>query len=391
MFIVSKGASFVIKRLENAGFSAFLVGGSVRDFLMGKEPHDFDVTTSATPDEMLEIFSDTTTFKSGISHGTVGVHKNGENIEVTTFRADGEYHDHRHPDNVSFSRSLADDLSRRDFTVNAMAYSEREGVIDLFGGRGDIEKRVIRCVGDPEKRFEEDALRILRALRFSATLDFSIEKATAQAVIEKKNLLTFVSRERIAEEILKLLSGIGAPRILKDYHEVFEVIFEGLSREGLPESLEKAAGENRLAVFFCFSKDFERDILSLNLKKTLRNKLLSAVGAFKIGIPEGEEEIKNLVSRIGKDISETLLSVTVAIKGESEETKTLKRILTSGKIITLSELEITGGDIVDLGVPPSSEVGRLMREIHKEVLSGSLLNEKTAIIQRLRNKISKKY
>lgn len=390
-FEMSKSAEFVLARLNKAGFSAFLVGGSVRDFLMGKAPHDFDVTTSATPEEMLEIFSDTTTFKTGISHGTVGVHKDGENIEVTTFRADGEYLDHRHPEKVSFSRELADDLSRRDFTVNAMAYSENEGIVDLFRGREDIEKRIIRCVGNPERRFDEDALRILRALRFSSTLDFSIEEDTSKAVFLKKDLLTFVSRERIAEEVIKLLSGIGAPRVLRDYHEVFEVIFEGLSRDGLFESIERVGPEYRLAVFFAFSKDYERDIISMKLPKPLRNKLISVEKAFKNGIPDSEEEIKSLVSQIGKDISETLLSVTVAINGESEATKTLSRVLSSGEVISFSELEITGGDIVALGVPPSSDVGKLMREIYEEVLSGSLLNDKKAIIERLRHKISKKY
>ena len=164
----------VISRLQDSGFSAYAVGGCVRDSLMGRTPGDYDVTTSARPDDMRRCFADWRVLETGLRHGTVTVVRGGMQIETTAYRIDGVYADHRHPTGVTFTDSLEEDLSRRDFTVNAMAYSDRDGIVDRFGGQRDLRDRIIRCVGEPEKRFQEDGLRILRAMRFAAVLDFTV-------------------------------------------------------------------------------------------------------------------------------------------------------------------------------------------------------------------------
>ncbi|WP_028511329.1 CCA tRNA nucleotidyltransferase [Ruminococcus sp. NK3A76] len=219
----------VLEKLNSAGFEAYPVGGCVRDSLLGKTPHDWDVCTAAYPDEMKEVFSDMRCIETGLKHGTLTVLSGGEPIEVTTFRSDGDYTDHRRPDSVRFVRLLREDLSRRDFTVNALCFDTDGGVIDMFDGQGDLGRRLIRCVGDAGKRFEEDALRILRALRFSSVLDFDIEHDTAKALREKAGLLKYVSAERIFCELKKLLTGSRAGRLLIEYREVFAVIIPELA------------------------------------------------------------------------------------------------------------------------------------------------------------------
>ena len=199
------GVKAIIDILGRHGHRADVVGGCVRDSLLGKEPYDYDVTTDATPDEMIDIFRDFRTVPTGIKHGTLTVLVDGTPYEITTYRRDGDYRDHRHPDSVTFTEKIADDLSRRDFTVNAMAYNPTDGLTDLFGGQADLKAHLIRAVGDPTRRFDEDALRILRAVRFSATLGFRIEEGTARAAHDGAHLLSFVSGERIYTEIKKLI------------------------------------------------------------------------------------------------------------------------------------------------------------------------------------------
>ncbi len=215
---------YAMSLLEGAGFECYIVGGCVRDALRGIAPHDYDLTTSATPDEMLSVFNGLHVIPTGIKHGTLTLVLDGQPLEITTFRTDGEYIDNRHPESVSFSRELSDDLSRRDFTVNAMAYSERTGLVDLFGGRADLKNGVIRAVGVPEKRFREDGLRIMRGLRFAAVLGFNIEDETAEATTRCRKLLTNIAVERLWVEFKKLICGVGAAEILREYAEVIGVV-----------------------------------------------------------------------------------------------------------------------------------------------------------------------
>ena len=214
----------LLGRLKESGFSAYVVGGCVRDSLLGLSPHDWDICTSALPDQMQAVFHDFHTVETGLKHGTLTVIVDHIPYEVTTFRVDGDYTDHRHPDSVRFVDDLTADLARRDFTVNAMAYSPHTGLVDPFDGQKDLDAGLIRCVGEAEKRFEEDALRILRALRFASVYDFTVEPATASALRRMAPDLSRVAGERIREELLKLLCGKAAGRILREYPEVLAEI-----------------------------------------------------------------------------------------------------------------------------------------------------------------------
>ncbi len=211
----------ILSKLNTSGYEAYPVGGCVRDTLLGKAPDDWDVCTNALPEQMEEVFGDCHVIETGLMHGTLTVLTDGLPVEVTTYRSDGVYTDHRRPDKVEFVSSLKEDLSRRDLTINALCLDSKGTVIDMFDGREDLEKKLIRCVGDAKERFEEDALRILRALRFSSVLDFDIDEYTSLAICEKAPLLKYVSPERIYAELKKLLCGKRAGRILLEYADVF--------------------------------------------------------------------------------------------------------------------------------------------------------------------------
>ena len=214
-------ANDLIHTLQSHGHAAYIVGGCVRDSILGRTPNDWDICTSATPSEMLNIFNDKRIIETGLQHGTITVVVNDEPYEVTTFRLDGDYSDHRRPDTVTFTTSLEEDLSRRDFTINAMAYNDEEGLIDPFGGLADIEEGKIRCVGNANDRFQEDALRVLRALRFSCQTNFEIEEYTKHAIISNAQALGAISRERINSELCKMITSSSFPLVLLLYCGVF--------------------------------------------------------------------------------------------------------------------------------------------------------------------------
>ena len=218
------GALELLEALNRAGHQAWLVGGCVRDALLGIPPKDWDICTSALPEEMQRVFAGRRVIETGLKHGTLTVLADGVPYEITTFRTDGSYTDHRHPDGVTFVNDLREDLSRRDFTVNAMAWHPGEGLVDLFHGQEDLKEGIIRCVGEPEKRFDEDALRILRALRFAAVYDFQVEEATARAALKLRDTLPLVAGERIRTELGKLLCGRAAGAILRRFREIIAVI-----------------------------------------------------------------------------------------------------------------------------------------------------------------------
>ena len=217
---------FIIDTITAAGFEAFAVGGCIRDSILGRNPADWDITTSAKPEQVKALFAKT--FDTGIQHGTITVLLDKEGFEVTTYRIDGEYEDSRHPKEVVFTSNLIEDLKRRDFTINAMAYNETVGLVDEFGGLEDIDRGVIRCVGDPGERFSEDALRIMRAIRFSAQLGYEIEENTKQAIVELADTLQNISAERIQVELVKLLCS-PHPDYLKIMYDT------GVTKIVLPE------------------------------------------------------------------------------------------------------------------------------------------------------------
>jgi len=245
----------IINRLETAGFEAYAVGGCVRDSLLGLTPPDYDIATSAFPDEIKEVFKDYKTVDIGAKHGTIAVITDDGKIEVTTFRTDGDYSDSRRPDSVVFTKDLKSDLSRRDFTVNAMAFSEKTGIIDLFGGKKDLRDRVLRAVREPEKRFTEDALRIMRALRFMSELGFSCETETGKYLRKLKDKLLLIAPERISAELDKLLTGDYTESIILEYYDVLGVI--------IPELIDCAGFDQQ-------SKYHVYDVLS-HIAKTVSN------------------------------------------------------------------------------------------------------------------------
>lgn len=220
----------IMRGLTAGGYEAYLVGGCVRDSIMGAPPSDYDVTTSALPEQVKAALPTMKIIETGIKHGTVTVINHGTHVEVTTYRIDGEYSDSRRPDSVRFTAKLAEDLKRRDFTMNALAYNDENGLVDLFGGADDIADGIIRCVGAPEKRFSEDALRIMRALRFSACLGFTIEAETAAAIHNKKTLLSEISGERVSVELNKMLDG-DCEKLLTEYRDVIAVFIPELAAE----------------------------------------------------------------------------------------------------------------------------------------------------------------
>lgn len=220
----------VLYKLEAAGYEAYIVGGCVRDSLMGRQPQDFDIATSALPEETMAVFADLRVIPTGLKHGTVTVIADKEPVEITTYRVDGDYADGRRPDSVRFTRSIAEDIARRDFTMNGIAYSPKRGLFDCCGGAEDIRRGRICCIGNPDTRFNEDALRILRALRFSAVLGFEIEPRTAHSIVNNRALLQKVSGERILSELEKLLCGADCGRVLHDFHEVFAEIIPDLKQ-----------------------------------------------------------------------------------------------------------------------------------------------------------------
>lgn len=217
-----------LNRLASAGFEGYVVGGAVRDLVRGVPVHDWDLTTDALPEQIEASFADCRIFETGLKHGTVTVLVDGLPLEITTYRVDGAYTDHRRPDAVRFTRSLREDLARRDFTVNAMAYSPESGLVDCFGGVRDLRAGVIRCVGDPNRRFQEDSLRILRGMRFAAVLDMRVEQETASAMERCRTLLTSVSAERIREELSKLLCGGAAAGVLAQFSRVAAAVLPEL-------------------------------------------------------------------------------------------------------------------------------------------------------------------
>ena len=231
MINIPKDVENVINILTENGHKAYVVGGCVRDSIIGREPDDWDVTTDASPDRIKELFSSFRTVDTGIEHGTVLIVSGKTPVETTTFRIDGEYSDNRHPDSVTFTKHVEDDLARRDFTINAMAYNHEDGIIDPFGGMEDLRNKIIRCVGDADKRFNEDGLRIMRAVRFSSVLGFEIEEKTAESIIKNENLLGAIAAERLTKELMKLLCGDNVYDVLTKFRSVIGVFIPELKLE----------------------------------------------------------------------------------------------------------------------------------------------------------------
>jgi len=390
-----------ISRLNAAGHEAYAVGGCVRDMLRGVVPNDYDMTTSALPEETIAAFPDYTVIKTGIKHGTVTVmipdSDTGERhpVEITTYRIDGSYADNRHPGEVTFTSSLEEDLKRRDFTVNAMAYNENNGLTDIFGGVHDIEARMINCVGDPQTRFLEDGLRILRALRFASAFDYDIGKPTSEAVTELRHLLGNISAERIYVEVNKLLPGAGARRILDSYRSVFEVIFPELSQY-TSEQYEAAvcavgkAPRDRITRYAClFAFLDENSAVSAMHRLKADNASLAAVKSLcreysTENLPSGGNfpHIKRTCARLGYENAKRLYDMREAYgDGSAEE---IKRIIQNfenkDECISLKQLKLNGSDLMSMGITGQG-IGSILKALLDSVIDEKITNDKAALTE----------
>ena len=431
----------VLNSLEACGHEAFVVGGCVRDCIMGKEPNDWDVTTSALPSEVESALKNYTVIKTGIEHGTVTVLINSTPIEVTTYRIDGGYTDSRHPESVSFTKSLEEDLKRRDFTMNAIAYCEKTGIVDPYGGVGDILSRVIRAVGVASERFNEDALRILRALRFSSVLDFEIESSTSDAIISHRDLLLNISAERIMSELSKLLCGKNVFNILLNYKSVFFTLIPELSVcDGFEQRTKyhiydiythmahavskiKPDLKLRLAMLLhdigkpkCFevdengaghfpshagvSSEIAHDILKrLKFDRETVNYVTLLVKSHDIPIVADENILLKRLNRFGeKGLRDLILIkrsdnlsksdiVLPRIKEFDEVDRVLDRIITEKKCFSLKDLQINGNDIKSLGVAEGKKIGLVLSSLLESVIDGKIPNEKSVLLREVKRLI----
>ena len=431
-----------LARLERAGYEAWLVGGCVRDRLMGVAPHDYDLTTSATPAEVEAVFAGEKVIETGIAHGTVTVLLSGEPVEITTFRAESGYSDHRHPDSVAFTRSLRDDLARRDFTVNAIAMDARGTLCDPFGGQADIQAGILRAVGDPVERFTEDALRILRALRFSSVLGFEIAENTAAAFESCRGQLACVSAERINVELTRLLCGKNVRAVLlaytdtlgkvlpellpmrgfdqHNYHHIYDVL-EHTARvvEGVP-----AAAHLRWAALFhdagkpaCFTQDengvghfyghaeISRVIADGALRRLKTdNATREAVDALihwhDVPVEPTAPAVRRMLRKLGADGFRDLLALKRAdnlaqnpayqdrLKTYDDLEIIAAQIMAENQAFRLKDLAINGEDLLALGMAPGPEMGALLNRLLDEVISDRLPNERGALLLEARRRMS---
>ncbi|MBO7404196.1 MAG: polynucleotide adenylyltransferase [Clostridia bacterium] len=384
--------TFVMERLEAAGFHAYAVGGCVRDHLMGRIPGDYDVTTDARPEDMQRVFADCRVVETGLRHGTLTVVRDGMNVETTTYRIDGAYADGRHPDAVTFTDRLADDLCRRDFTINAMAYAPGQGIVDLFGGREDLVSGRIRCVGRAEDRFSEDGLRILRALRFASVLGFACDDECREAIMAGMRLLDRISRERIYAELTKLLGGVGAAGILDEYAPVLAHVLPPLTGEAVRRAsavYQKMTPETPPAVRYAVlldsldegtaaqtmdtlkpSKDEKRAVLALLSRRG--NVEVTRYGVKCLMRDAGDDfpadwaEFAALTGRIGTDEAE-------AVRRTAEE------ILALNECRRLDGLAVDGRDLAARGFR-GPMIGETLAALLDGVMRGEIPNERDALL-----------
>lgn len=368
MFKIPAKTGYILDTITKNGYEAYIVGGCVRDILLNKTPHDFDVTTSATPDEIISIFPHTV--PTGIKHGTVTVIVEGEPTEVTTFRCDGDYLDARHPEKVQFVRNLSDDLSRRDFTVNAMAYNPKVGLCDLFDGQNDLKHKILRAVGDPEKRFKEDALRILRLFRFAATLNFTIEENTFNAAIKCAPLISKVSTERIMNELKAALKGENF-KVIKPLIECGGLYFLGLNTCPDFEEICRHRHNPLLCLYLLFGGKTECDLKLSNAEKNYINSMNKLKDLKK---PETKADIKRCLSVANENVTNDFLTLC-GVKSDL-----LFEIIENREPYLIGHLKIKGNDLLKMGYS-GNEVGEILKRLQNEVIENPTNNTKARLLK----------
>ena len=394
-FPLDPGAAALLTRLHAAGHAAYAVGGCVRDSLLGQTPHDWDLCTSATPEQVLELFGKAHCIPTGLQHGTVTVKHGGELYEITTFRTEGAYSDGRHPDHVAFVPDVKEDLARRDFTINAMAYNAEEGLIDPFGGQNDLAAGIVRAVGEPQRRFEEDALRILRLYRFAARFGFAIDPATGQAARALCRHLDCVSEERIAEELSRLLAAPAPGAYLEA--EVLAVIFPELDAAELPESrrildaLEPGMEhvQVRLAALLCpLGEAGARAALKrLKCSNALTGTVATLVREAAAEMPGAALTLtaRRFLSRYDLATITDLTALCSARHPEQAEAfaalqQEAARLVETNACCRINQLAVNGRDLMDAGVRPGPGLRRVLDALLEQVLTGQLPNEKAALL-----------
>ena len=431
----------VLSALEQAGYEAWCVGGCVRDTLLGRSPGDWDVTTSALPEETMTVFAGHA-IPTGLQHGTVTVRQDHRSIEVTTYRVDGTYLDHRRPDSVTFTRSLEEDLQRRDFTVNAMAMGLRGELRDPFGGQADLEAGILRCVGDPDQRFGEDALRILRGLRFAAVLDFEIDPATGESIHRNRELLKEIAAERIQTELLKLLCGSSAAKILREYPDVIGVFWpEVLPMVGFDQknyhhcydvwehTLHALETTPEDAVIRCAvllhdigkPKSFTVDntgvghfyghgsvsceiadamLRRLRCSTEFREAVVRLVDWHDRMIPVTDKGIRKALRRLGETDLRRLIAVKRAdnfgqapeFRGRQQEldegAAILERLLEEDACFSLKQMAVNGHDLMSLGITGPA-LGQTLNELLDDIVNGDLPNERDALLAAARARLER--
>ena len=395
---VPESVEIIINTLQEKGYEAYAVGGCVRDSVLGIEPKDWDITTSAKPEEIKALFR--RTVDTGIKHGTVTILLKGIGYEVTTYRIDGEYEDSRHPKEVLFTSSLEEDLKRRDFTINAMAYNSNNGIVDCFGGIEDLNSGIIRCVGDPQERFTEDALRILRAVRFAAVLNFDIEDETKHAIDNLSYTLTKISKERIQSELDKLLMSDGTDRVRQLYETgIIKWIFypedEGYKKDDINKlvSILKNSPKDhyiRWAVFISFvsAKDILRNLKFDNKTIKICNKLKEHQ-YFSLFV--SEPELRKAVVIIGRDIfGQYYIPYRKAMKNVDcvlldEIVNLYNLILQRGDCLSVKEMAIKGSDLIQIGVEPGVKMGEVIEKLFEMIIEDHTINQRDTLLKIARN------
>ena len=383
MIAVPKEVQAVLDVLRGKGHEAFPVGGCVRDSLRGQVPGDWDVCTSALPEETQAAFPEGYALPTGLKHGTVTVLSGGKPIEVTTFRTEGTYSDSRRPDSVTFVRSLDEDLKRRDFTVNAMALDAAGNVIDRFGGQADLQQGIIRCVGEPAVRFQEDALRILRALRFASKLDFTIEETTARAAMEAKGHLAALSAERVWKELGGILMGPGCSRVLKEYGSILAPVLPELDAGGVSRrSAAIAAAPKdlclRLALLLCGLDTRKADTVLRRLRSdnASRQRTLRLHSALSAPLPGTRIERLEFAQVLGWE--DALLVAGIRDKKAAAELIALRQ---EHPCLTVRDLRISGDDLLQLGAASGESVGALLRKLLNAVWQKDAENSREELLK----------
>lgn len=411
---IPKQVAEILSRLREHGFEAYAVGGCVRDTLLNREPEDWDITTSAKPEAVKSIFGKT--IDTGLKHGTVTVMREHVGYEITTYRVDGEYEDGRHPSEVSFTGDLKEDLCRRDFTINAMAYSPETGVVDIFGGMEDLKNGLIRCVGTASERFTEDALRILRAIRFSAQLGFEIEEHTYQALSEIAPNLAHVSKERVQVELTKTLLSSHPERIfLAEKTQMVPYISDSCSavmeawerlgnqkrEEGFREyrmktsSLLKPEKAVRWSAFLAPVDEKQAEIVLKELKMDhdTIHQVTTLVDWLLKPLSIEPAFLRRVMSQMNDELFDELLNLKEWIEPETADDlkkirKTRNQIREQNDCIQMKNLAVTGHDLIKLGIQPGPELGEQLKELFELVLEKPECNKKEELLRRAAKKHS---